>query len=84
MGSPISSMIVEIFLQYCEEYTIKHHLEYEKILFYNRYVDDILMIFDSSKTTPEQIVTYMNNIHHHLAFKQLMKKIMQSVICTSR
>jgi hypothetical protein len=48
---------------------IKHHLEYKRILFYNRCVDNILMIFDSSKTTPEQIVTYMNNVHHHLAFK---------------
>jgi retron-type reverse transcriptase len=33
MGSPISSIVAEIFLQYHEEYTVKHHLESKRILF---------------------------------------------------
>jgi hypothetical protein len=53
MGSPISGFIAEIFLQYYEDHTIKHHLEDKKILFCNRYFDDILMIFESRKTTTE-------------------------------
>jgi hypothetical protein len=45
MGSPSSSIVAEIFLQHYEEKTVKHHLYNKRILYYNRYVDDILIIF---------------------------------------
>jgi hypothetical protein len=69
MGSLISGFIAEIFLQYYEDYTIKHHLEDKNIIFSNRYIDYVLMLFDSRRTTAEQIGTYMNSIHQHLTFK---------------
>jgi hypothetical protein len=69
VGSPISSIVVEIFLQYYEENTVKYHLENKRILFYNRYVDDILIIFDSSRITIEKVHTYIKNVHHQLTFK---------------
>ena len=48
-GSPISSLIAEIFLQnYVDKY-IKQILEAKSIIFYVRYVDDILIIFDKKK-----------------------------------
>ena len=43
MGSPISSTIAEIYLQYLENVYIKHWLDSKEILFYKRYVDDILI-----------------------------------------
>jgi retron-type reverse transcriptase len=42
MGSPISGLIAEIFLQYYEQLLVKNILDDNKILFYNRYVDGIL------------------------------------------
>jgi len=48
---------------------IKHWIENGKISYYKRYVDDILIIFDQSKTNKSLILNLMNNIHKHLEFK---------------
>jgi hypothetical protein len=47
-GSPISSTVTEIFLQFNEKY-IKHLLETKNITLYTPYVDDILIIYDTMK-----------------------------------
>jgi hypothetical protein len=57
MGSPISSIVAEIFLQYYENRIVKQCLENKKILSDNRYADDTLTIFDSRITSIEQIHT---------------------------
>jgi hypothetical protein len=46
MGSPISSTIAEIYLQFFEELFIRHWMESGEISYYKRYVDEILIIFD--------------------------------------
>ena len=48
MGSPISGMLAEIYLQYWEETYIKHCSENKEITHYKRYVDNILIIFDQN------------------------------------
>jgi hypothetical protein len=69
MGSPISSTLAEIYLQFFEELAIRHWMENGEILYYIRYVDDILIIFDPNKTNEDSITNYMNNIHKYLEFK---------------
>jgi retron-type reverse transcriptase len=49
MGSPISGTLAEIYLQLIEELYIKHWIESQEIVYYKRYVDDILIIFDQHK-----------------------------------
>jgi len=49
MGSPISSMMAGIYLQYIEETYIKQWLESKEIVYYKRYFDDILIIYDQNK-----------------------------------
>jgi hypothetical protein len=49
MGSPISGIIAEIFLQNFEDENIKHLLDSKNIAFYTRYVDDILIIYDTTR-----------------------------------
>jgi hypothetical protein len=66
MGSPISSLIAEIFLRNYEDKYIKQFLEAKNIIFYARYVEDILIIFDKTKTNPQNINTYINKIHNNL------------------
>ena len=44
MGSPLSGNIAEIFLQHFEQSHLKQLLENKAILYYTRYVDDILII----------------------------------------
>jgi hypothetical protein len=50
IGSPISSLIAEIFLQQYEDKNIKHLIDTKNIAYYPRYVDDILIIFDTKKS----------------------------------
>jgi hypothetical protein len=69
MGSPISSALAEIYLQYLEEMYVKHCLENKEITYYKRYVDVILIIFDQNKTCEDTIHNIMNNTDEDLEFK---------------
>ena len=69
MGSPISSTLVQIYLQYIEELIVKHWMETGEIMYYRRYVDDIIIIFDQNKINEDLITNYMNNVHKHIEFK---------------
>jgi hypothetical protein len=40
-----------------------------EILYYIRYVDDILIIFHQNKTNEDTISKHMNNVHTYLEFK---------------
>jgi hypothetical protein len=55
--------MAEIFLQHIEQQYIKQLLDSGNIIFYNRYVD-ILIIYDSNKT--KLIDTYINQIHNSI------------------
>ena len=44
MGSSISSTIAEIYPQYFEETIVKHWKETKEIIYYKRYVDDIINV----------------------------------------
>jgi hypothetical protein len=56
MGSPISSTIAEIYLQYLENIYIKHWLDSKEILFYKFYIDDILILFDQREIVDQMIL----------------------------
>jgi hypothetical protein len=66
MGSPISSLIAEIFLQQYEDANIKHLLDTKKLAYYARYVDDILIIFDTTKINSHTVNTYISNIDSNI------------------
>ena len=66
MGSPISSIIAEIFLQNFEDTHIKHLLDTRNLAFYTRYIDDILIIYDTTRISSYTINSYINNIHRNI------------------
>lgn len=66
MGSPMSSIMAEIFLQYYKHLLIKHWLEKNILCYYIPYVDDILILFDTRKITEEIILHEMNLLHKNL------------------
>jgi len=68
MGSPISNTVAEIFLQDFENTHLKQILDAKNITFYVRYVDDILLIYNTKHTTPEIIYSHINTIHPNLQF----------------
>jgi hypothetical protein len=69
MGSHISVTLAEIYLQLIEELYIKHWREIQEIVYYKRYVDDILIIFDQHRTNETTITSVMNNINEQFNFK---------------
>ena len=74
MGSPISNTTAEIFLQYLEDIHIKYLIDSKSTIFYTRYVDDILIIYDTTRTTPYLIHTYINKVHIDLQIIPTYKK----------
>ena len=73
MESPLSNVIAEIFLQHYEGLFIKHWIDNNIIIYYTRYVDDILVVFDTRRTTENRILEYMNSINRHLEFKMTVE-----------
>jgi hypothetical protein len=63
MGSPISITVPEILLQHLENTHVKYMLDTNHILIYARYVDDILIVYDSTRTSTDIITHYSNSIH---------------------
>jgi hypothetical protein len=67
VGSPISSIIADIFLQYYENMLIKH-LESRKIIYYTRYVD-ISIIYDKTMIDLYRLSNSINRIHKNIVIK---------------
>jgi hypothetical protein len=66
MGSTISGIIAEIFLQHFKYKNIKHLLDTKNLAFYTRYVDDILIIYNMLRVSSHTINTYINNVHRNI------------------
>ena len=68
MGAPSSGLIAEIFLQHIEHTLLPHITHKHRILNYFRYVDDILLIYDSTHTSIQMILEDFNVLHPKLQF----------------
>ena len=68
MGSPISPIMSEIFLQYLEDQHIEKIKKQYNIIFYCRYVDDIFIIYDNHKDIDDKILDRFNNIHSKIQY----------------
>jgi hypothetical protein len=66
--------MAEIYLQFLKETHIKQGLEGKEIVYYKRYVDDILIIFDQNRTNKQIIINHVNNINKQLQFKISMEE----------
>ena len=73
MGSPISGIVAEIFLQHFENLLSKHHLENRSLIYYTRYVDDILIIYDTTKIQYHQTIQQANMLHKNLTFNYTLE-----------
>jgi hypothetical protein len=70
----LSSTMTETYLQYFEELLVKHWLESKEIVFYRRYVDDIITIFDQSKINIDMINNHLNMTIPHLEFTHTVEE----------
>jgi hypothetical protein len=67
MGTPTSALLAEVFIQHLEHKIIdilkKHH-----IIDYYRYVDDILIIYNTRTTNINDTLTEFNALHPKIHF----------------
>jgi hypothetical protein len=68
MGAPTSGLLAEFFLQHLEHIYIPLLSDKHKIARYLRYVDDILIIYDSNLSDLHNILDDFNKIHPKLVF----------------
>jgi hypothetical protein len=68
MGAPSSSIISENFLQHIEHTHLPHLTRKHRLVNYARYVDDILLIYDSQHTDLHSILHDFNSLHQNLHF----------------
>jgi len=64
----MSLTIAEIYLQFFEETYIEQWME-NKDNILQKYIHDILIIFDQNKTDGKTIMSHIKNIDKHLEFK---------------
>ena len=60
--------MAEFFLQHLEQLHIPHLSDKRKIIKYFRYVDDILIIYDTNHSDVQNILKDFNTMHPKLKF----------------
>jgi hypothetical protein len=68
MGAPTAGLLAEFFLQHLEQLHISHLSEKHKIIKYFKYVDDVLVIYDTNHADVQNISRDFNTIHPRLKF----------------
>jgi hypothetical protein len=68
MDAPTSAVLAETFIQYIEHTTIYKILQKHQIIYYYRYVDDILIIYNAQLTNIDNTIDEFNKIHPKIKF----------------
>ena len=68
MGSPLSSLLSEIFLQHLENQYIENIKKQFNIIYYGRYVDDILIIYNTNYDNSTNVLNKFNELHQNIKF----------------
>lgn len=80
MGSPLSGTLANIYLNYFEKtFIMSNENKYQhNILYWYRYVDDILLLFDGTDRQLSNMHNYLNKIHPNIKFT-IEKEIHKSI-----
>jgi hypothetical protein len=68
MGAPSSSILSELYLQYTKHTKIYDILTKHNILGYFRYVDDVLLVYDTTVTDILEVLNDFNKAAHPMSF----------------
>jgi hypothetical protein len=70
MGSPLSGILAEIFLNHLENKNLwnDENRYKDKIIFFYRYVDDIIILYDGNSRQVNIFNKFMNKIHPNMKF----------------
>jgi hypothetical protein len=68
MGSSLSGIISEMFIQNLEQNLLKHAPESKTIIYYTQFVYNIFIIYNRNIITPELLLEQFNKQHKALQF----------------
>ena len=69
MGSPLSGLLADVYLNYFENSFIFSNNRFESnIVFYGRYVDDTFMIYNGTHRQIDILHNYLNSINDNMKF----------------
>lgn len=70
MGSPLSSILSEVFLNNLENNYLwsDKNKQKDKIVFYHRYVDDTIILFNGNARQLNILNNFLNSIHRNIKF----------------
>ena len=68
MGSPLSSLLADIFLQHLEMMHIQKLKEKHNILYYGRFVDDIIIVYENPTDIDSNILKSFDDIHEKIKY----------------
>uniref|UniRef100_A0A8D8QQH8 Reverse transcriptase domain-containing protein n=1 Tax=Cacopsylla melanoneura TaxID=428564 RepID=A0A8D8QQH8_9HEMI len=69
MGSPLSSLCAEIFMYHLEKKILEEENEFkDKVIYWVRYVDDILCLFSDTEEEIQRFSQYLNSLHRNIQF----------------
>ncbi|CAH2094625.1 unnamed protein product [Euphydryas editha] len=71
MGSPLSPLMADIFM---DDFENKHIVKNNNILYYYRYVDDIIICWTGTDRQLDIFVKNLNNIHPKIKFKSELEQ----------
>jgi hypothetical protein len=68
MGSPLSPLLADIYMDYFENNHILNNFFSKYILYYYRYVDDILLLWSGNKDQLNDFLAIINSVHPKIKF----------------
>ncbi|KAI5642939.1 reverse transcriptase (RNA-dependent DNA polymerase) domain-containing protein [Phthorimaea operculella] len=68
MGSPLSPICADIYMHMFEKEILRHKVYKENIIYWFRYVDDILCVWNGPKDDINNFLTYINSINPNIQF----------------
>ena len=69
MGSPLSSILAEVYLNYFENSFLFANPTYNyNVVFYGRYVDDTFMVYKGTNRQIDKLHNYLNGINNKIQF----------------
>lgn len=68
MGSPLSGLLADIFINNLENKLFEDNQISSKIQFWNRYVDDTLVIYNDDLTDTNELLDTINELHPNITF----------------
>lgn len=68
MGSPLSPFLAEVFISWLERTLISTNTLFNHIVYWYRYVDDIICLFKGNNSDFDDFLNFLNSLHNNIKF----------------